>query len=102
MYTTPILKCTSVHRQAVLGKKIKLMRLAEELSGPEFAQLVDISIDAVKSYESERRKVAEQNLLKITNHPRFQKYALWLMTDQVAPAAGQVSPVMESEEARTG
>jgi hypothetical protein len=33
-------------------------------------------------------------LLKITQHPRFAKYTLWLMTDKTAPEAGQIAPAL--------
>ncbi|UJF17227.1 helix-turn-helix domain-containing protein [Vibrio sp. SS-MA-C1-2] len=75
-----------------LGKKIKSIRISEGLSQTEFSQLVDISIDSLRSYENERRTVNEVNLIKLTNHLRFKKYTLWLMTGEVAPEAGQVCP----------
>ena len=84
----------------MLGKKIKAIRLGEGLTGKEFAQILEISIDSLKNYETERRTISEQNLLKITNHPRFKKYSLWLMTDQTAPEIGQVSPDIETEGSR--
>ncbi|MFJ4457540.1 hypothetical protein ACIP1G_27155 [Pseudomonas sp. NPDC089392] len=31
-------------------------------------------------------------LIKISSHPRFKKYTLWLMTGDTAPEGGQVSP----------
>jgi hypothetical protein len=33
-------------------------------------------------------------LLKITQHSRFAKYTLWLMTDKTAPQAGQIAPAL--------
>lgn len=75
-----------------LGKKIKAIRIAERLSQMEFSQLIEISIDSVRSYENERRTVNEINLMKITKHERFKKYAFWLATDEVLPESGQVAP----------
>ena len=46
-------------------------------------------------------------MLKITNHPELKKYTYWLMTDEVLPESGQISPdfsillqlgLVESEE----
>ncbi|RCB84193.1 transcriptional regulator, partial [Escherichia coli] len=31
---------------------------------------------------------------KITNHPRFSKYTLWIMTGKSSPEAGQISPAL--------
>ncbi len=75
-----------------LGKKIKAVRIAEKLSQLELSQLIDISIDSVRSYENERRTVNETNLMKITKHERFEKYAFWLMTDKTLPKSGQIAP----------
>ncbi|EMZ80043.1 C protein [Escherichia coli p0305293.1] len=30
----------------------------------------------------------------MVNTPLFKKYTLWIMTDEVAPEAGQISPVV--------
>ncbi|MDW1402569.1 transcriptional regulator, partial [Klebsiella pneumoniae] len=30
----------------------------------------------------------------IFQHPRFVKYTLWFMTDQVSPEAGQIAPAL--------
>ena len=32
--------------------------------------------------------------MKVLQHPRFTKYTLWFMTDQVAPEAGQIAPAL--------
>ncbi|MEI6896030.1 MAG: helix-turn-helix transcriptional regulator [Psychromonas sp.] len=75
-----------------LGKKLKAIRLAENLNQLEMSQLIDISIDSIKSYETLRRTINEGNLMKITNNERFSKYTLWLMIGKTAPESNQVSP----------
>ena len=75
-----------------LGKKIKAIRIAEGLNQNEFSQALDIPIDSIRSYENERRTVNEINMIKITNHHRFKKYTFWLMTNDVLPESGQISP----------
>ncbi|MFH7179858.1 transcriptional regulator, partial [Klebsiella pneumoniae] len=30
----------------------------------------------------------------LTQHPLFEKYTLWLMTDKTAPQAGQIAPAL--------
>ncbi|WGW00330.1 helix-turn-helix transcriptional regulator [Vibrio sp. YMD68] len=75
-----------------LGKKIKAVRIAEELSQLDFSQLTDISIDSLRSYENDRRTVNEINMIKVTKHERFKKYAYWLTTDETLPESGQIAP----------
>lgn len=78
-----------------IGKKIRSIRDAENLSRTEFAELTGIPAPTQKNYESERRDgVGSEILIKITNHPRFEKYTLWLMTDKTNEAAGQISPLL--------
>ncbi|RZP89608.1 helix-turn-helix domain-containing protein [Vibrio vulnificus] len=75
-----------------LGKKIKAVRIAEGLSQPEMAQLVDIAIGSLRNYEQDRKELKADNLVKITNNERFQKYTFWLMTGNTIPESGQISP----------
>ncbi|MGB0664411.1 MAG: helix-turn-helix domain-containing protein [Pontibacterium sp.] len=84
----------------MIGKKLRIIRKSEGLTGQEFSQLVDISANSLKKYETGVRTLSEQNILKVTNHPRFKKYALWLITDQTAPEIGQISPEIETEGSR--
>ncbi|AVK05214.1 hypothetical protein CSB93_0724 [Pseudomonas paraeruginosa] len=53
---------------------------------------MDISLSSWKKYEASITDMGLGPVLKITNHPRFKKYTLWLMTGDTAPECGQVSP----------
>lgn len=75
-----------------LGKKIKAIRIAEQLSQDDMAKMIDISIGAQRNYEQERREPKGDFLTKITKHERFEKYAYWLMTDKTLPESGQIAP----------
>ncbi|EGU42960.1 hypothetical protein VII00023_02879 [Vibrio ichthyoenteri ATCC 700023] len=75
-----------------LGKKIKAIRIAEGLSQPEMAQLVDIPVGTLRNHEQERKGLKAENLTKITSNKRFQKYTFWLMTGETLPKSGQISP----------
>lgn len=79
-------------------ERIKSIRLNEELSRDEFSQLIDISKGTIRDYEQGLRVPSGEILMKITNHPQFQKYALWLMTGQTAPESGQVCPEFSIQE----
>lgn len=77
-----------------LFEKLKVIRQAEGLTQMQLCEATGINISTWKSYELQRRKeVSSLELLKITNHARFKKYTLWLMTGEVAPECGQISPL---------
>ncbi|MEZ0507314.1 helix-turn-helix domain-containing protein [Pseudomonas sp. Env-44] len=77
-----------------IGEKLKLIRMREQLTQTEMCEATGIRLETWKGYEYGRRKTAASSeLLKVTQHPQFTKYTLWLMTDQTIPEAGQISPV---------
>jgi transcriptional regulator with XRE-family HTH domain len=77
-----------------LSEKLRLIRTREGITQVEFCDATGIKLETWKGYEYGRRKtVASSELLKITQHPRFAKYTMWLMTNQTIPEAGQISPV---------
>lgn len=78
-----------------MGAKLKEIRLTERLTQTEMSVETGISLETYKNYELGRRGSVNSNeLLKVTKHPRFKKSALWLVTDETAPACGQISPVI--------
>ncbi|MDY0938449.1 helix-turn-helix transcriptional regulator [Pseudomonas viridiflava] len=76
-----------------LPAKIKAIRKQEALTQTEFCEVVGISISSWKKYEAGITEMGLQPFLKVPNHERFRKYALWLTTGDVALEVGQVSPV---------
>lgn len=76
-----------------LPEKMKAIRAKEGLTQGEFCELVDISLSSWKKYEASITDMGLLPFLKVANHPRFKKYALWLSTGDSAPACGQVSPL---------
>lgn len=79
----------------VLSGKLKMIRTRERLTQMEMATAVDLSVGVYKNYElGLRKEVSSLALMKITAHPRFKKYALWLVTDETAPECGQISPII--------
>lgn len=78
-----------------VGKKIRAIRDSEGLTRQQFFELTTIPVVTQKFYETGRREgVGSEVLMKITQHPRFEKYTLWLMTDKTLEAVGQISPVL--------
>lgn len=82
-----------------IGEKIKNIREAEAVAQFDFCVETGINIATLRNVEQGRRSPGSKELLKITTHERYKKYALWLMTGETAPQAGQISP--EIEQSRT-
>ena len=78
--------------------RIRQIREAEGLSQDAFAKETGLNYGGLRQYETGRREsIGSKQLEKITCHPQFQKYALWLVTGTTAPEAGQISPEIEKE-----
>lgn len=81
-----------------IGAKLREIREAEGLSRVELSLLTDIPVPTMKRYETGRiAKIGSDTLLKFTNHHQFKKYTLWLMSDQIAPESGQISPALSPD-----
>ena len=81
-----------------IGKKLREIREAEGLTREELAEITGIPVPTMKRYETGRiANIGSDTLTKYTQHPRFTKYSLWLMTDQIAPDSGQISPVLSPD-----
>ena len=82
----------------IIGEKIKKIRESEGMAQFDFCVATGINISTLRNCEQGRRlSLGSTELLKITQHPKFEKYTLWLMTDQTAPQIGQVSPELEQQ-----
>ena len=80
-----------------LGAKIRLIREEEGLTRAQLAEMLDVPYGTLNTYEMKGIQITEKFMVIFTNHPRFEKYALWLMTDKTAPSAGQVSPTLSPD-----
>ncbi|MCD9474086.1 helix-turn-helix domain-containing protein [Photobacterium phosphoreum] len=79
-------------------KKLKTIIKEEGYSQARFAREIGISTSAVEKYISGKQEPAGGIMLKIVNHERFKKYTLWLMTGDVNPEMGQISPAFSTQE----
>lgn len=75
------------------AQKLKAMRTREGMTQSEFCKEVELSLSTYKKWEASLFEMGYGSLTKVTSHPRFKKYTLWLMTGDVAPECGQVSPL---------
>ncbi|KMW71185.1 repressor [Photorhabdus luminescens subsp. luminescens] len=79
------------------AKKLKLIRKAEGLTQVAFAKELGVGLSTVKNYETGRREAGLSIIDKITNHPRFEKYTMWLMSNKTLEMAGQISPALSPD-----
>lgn len=80
-----------------IEQKLKSIRKAEGVTQKVFAELTGISLGTVKNYETGFNTVGMQTIQSILRVPRFKKYTMWLMTDTVAPEAGQIAPSLSPD-----
>ncbi|EPN2803300.1 helix-turn-helix domain-containing protein [Serratia marcescens] len=79
------------------GKKIRQIREAEGIGRTQLAEMIGVPYNTLTNYEMKGIQMTERSLMLFTSHPRFQKYTLWLMTGQTAPAAGQIAPSLSPD-----
>ncbi|WP_393948381.1 helix-turn-helix domain-containing protein [Kluyvera intermedia] len=77
-----------------IGEKLALIRESERLNRKQLAEITDVPYGSLTYYESGRSVPPANVIMKIFQHPRFIKYTLWFMTDQIAPESGQVAPAL--------
>jgi transcriptional regulator with XRE-family HTH domain len=65
-----------------LGEKILHIRKVEGLSQQEFCNITGAGLSAIKNLEAgSSDNLNTKTLFAITNHPRFKKYAVYLISD---------------------
>ncbi|MDR3434049.1 MAG: helix-turn-helix transcriptional regulator [Rouxiella aceris] len=77
-----------------ISEKIKLIRESERLNRKEFSELTGVPYSTLSSYETRSKGMSAEAAMKILSHPKFMKYTLWFMTDEIAPESGQIAPVL--------
>ncbi|MET4862074.1 helix-turn-helix domain-containing protein [Morganella morganii] len=82
-----------------ISQKIKLIRQTEQITQQQLSEIVELSISTLKKIEAGYNEPTFSTLSKLTSHPKFQKYALWLISDITAPEAGQISPTLSPDGA---
>ena len=77
-----------------ISEKLKLIRESERLNRRQFSELTGVIYSTLSGYEAGTKSASLEPIMKIFQHPRFMKYTLWFMTDQVSPEAGQIAPAL--------
>ncbi|SKA69165.1 hypothetical protein SAMN02745132_04413 [Enterovibrio nigricans DSM 22720] len=80
------------------GKRLKCVLKEERYNQREFAELVDIPQRSLENYLSDKQNPRLDGVMKIVNHVKFKKYALWLMTGDTEPSSGQICPAFSIQE----
>ncbi|MCX3408511.1 helix-turn-helix domain-containing protein [Raoultella ornithinolytica] len=75
-------------------EKIKLIRESERLNRKEISELTGIAYGSFCGYEAGDKKPGVEAIMRLLQHPRFTKYTMWFMADQVAPESGQIAPAL--------
>lgn len=75
-----------------IEQKLRRIRKSEGLTQIDFSRLSGIALSTVKNYERDGQRVGLSIINKITNHPRFKKYTLWLMTGDLTASTVQIAP----------
>lgn len=76
------------------AEKLKLIRESERLNRKEFSELTGVPYSSLSSYETGAKTAGIESIMKILQHPRFFKYTMWFMTEQISPDSGQIAPVL--------
>lgn len=77
--------------------KLKSIRASEGITQKRFSELTGIALSTIKNYESGQADVGIKVIDSVLSNPQFEKYTLWLMTGNVAPEAGQISPTLSPD-----
>ncbi|EEJ8448067.1 helix-turn-helix transcriptional regulator [Salmonella enterica] len=80
-----------------IEQKLRAVRKAERLTQQALSDMTGISLGTIKNYERGFNSVGLQTVESILKIPSLQKYTLWLMTGQTAPASGQISPTLSPD-----
>lgn len=78
-------------------KKLKAIRIAEGHTQASFAELTGINVGTIKNYESGKREVGLSVIDRVLGTADFKKYMMWLMSDDIAPEVGQISPALSPD-----
>ena len=81
-----------------IGQKIRMIREAEGLSREDFCLKIGVKVATLTQTEMGRRTPSSDTPLAVCQ--AFPQYTLWLMTGQVAPEAGQISPDLKATQER--
>lgn len=86
-----------------IGKRIREIREAEGLSRDDFCSIIGLKVNTLTQIETGRTKSPASEAPQAVC-VAFPQYTLWLMTEQVNPEGGQISPEIKlaADQLKTG
>lgn len=81
-----------------LGKRLKAIIKEERMSQRGFSEEIGFSLTAIEQYISDKRTPSGELFIAMGTHKVFKKYTIWLLTGDVDPNSGQVSPDFSTQE----
>lgn len=78
-----------------LRNRLILIIKAENLTINNFSKICKIPLKTMFKLKNRIIDTLPDNeLIKITNNPRFNKYTLWMMLNKTATSSGQIDPAL--------
>lgn len=86
-----------------IGRRIRAVREAEGLSREDFCAIIGLKVNTLTQIETGRTKNPASDTPQAVC-TAFPQYTLWLMTEQVNPEGGQISPEikLQADQLKTG
>lgn len=78
--------------------RLKSVIKEERYTQKEFSMELDIPLRTVEEYVSGRNKPSGDLFMKLSNHEKFKKYTMWLLSGNAEPNSGQISPAFSTQE----
>ena len=79
-------------------KRLKSVIKEERLTQKEFALEMSTPLRTIEEYVAGRSKPSGELFMKLSNHEKFRKYTMWLLSGTVDPSAGQICPAFSTQE----
>ena len=76
------------------NEKLKEVRRSEGITQAQLADITGLPLSNIKKIEAGYHEPGWRFVSQITSNLRFKKYALWLITGDIAPEIGQISPAL--------
>lgn len=76
------------------AEKLVVMRESERMTRRAVSQLTGMPYGTLADCELGRSNMGLETAKKLLKHPRFKKYTMWFLFDDINPKAGQITPAL--------
>lgn len=77
-----------------VSEKLIVMRESERLTRKAACEMTGVAYGSLTEYELKGGNIGMKTLQKILGAPRFKKYTMWFLFDEIDPEAGQIAPAL--------